>query len=454
MSNKDADLLKDPIKQLIFKLSIPVMAAGLLRTSYNFTDLIFASRLGGIQVASVAFVGPLFMLVSALGIGLSTGGVSIIARFIGEKRINEASNHAVQLRFITLVIALFISLLGFFVIDLILPLLGLTDELFEQSSIYTKIRFLSIPFILIYQLYMSFYKSQGKMNITLKMALIGLIGNTILNTIFIFILKMGIDGLAYATLITQMIQALIIFISYHRSTHDFNLSINIIKNRVDLKVWKKILKICLPLSFSHSSTSFGFLLINTFIVGYGYEVVAAFAIGNQIHSLFFSPSAGIGQSLVPLVAQNSGQNAARRIKEIIRTGFISSLIFGIVGAIIIQIIAKPLGLFLSKGDDLILFNVMNYVRLVGWSLIGWVIFQCFSGVFNGLQKTNITMMINVVRLWGVRIPMLLIFRYLFVNVKAWGVWITMFTSNMITAVFAIIFYFLIVPKILEQLEKK
>lgn len=448
---KNVDLLNDPIKKLIVKLALPLMAAALLRTSFNFVDMIFASRLGGIQVASVAFVGPIFKLVSALGMGLSAGGVGIIAKFIGEKNLKNASNYASQLRFITILSSITLCIFGFMVTDLILPLLGLTSKILVQSAIYTKIRIFSIPFVLIFQLYMSFYKSQGKMNITLKMAFIGLIGNTILNTIFIYVFKMGISGLAYATLITQVIQAFIIVIWYHLEQHDFSLQINIFKDKFDFSAWKRILKVCMPLSLSQSSTDVGFLLINSIIIYYGYEVVAAFAIGNQINSIFFGTTTAIGQVLTPLIAQNWGHKNTKRIRKGIKIGLLYSIIFGVFGAISLFFLRKPLSGFFAKDDIKIYQNAVNYMSFCSWSLIGWAIFKCFDGIFNGFQRTKSTMLINMIRLWGIRIPMLLVFKYVII-VGAWGVWATMFVSNMATGVFAIIIYYRFVPKILDSID--
>ena len=443
---KSFDLLKDPVKPLIFKLALPVMMSGFLRTSYSFIDMIFASRLGGVQVASVAFVAPLFIMIQALGVGLSTGGVSVIARFLGEGDSKKASAYASQLRYIILLIALIISVIGLFFSDSFLRSLGVSGDLLQQSAVYTQIRFFSIPFSLLIQLYMTFYKSQGKMTITTKLAFFGVLGNTLLNWLFISVLNQGIGGLAYATLLTMILQTIAIVWDYHRGDHSFNLLWRAEKTLLNFKIWKKLFKVGLPLSFSHGSSQFGFLLINTFIVPYGYQVVAAFAIGNQVNSLFFAPTSGVGQALIPLIAQNWGKKSLNRIKEAINTGMVFALLFGIFGAIVIQFIILPLGAFLAKGDEVIISHVINYIRLMGWTLIAWSVFQSLSGIFNGFQKTNVTMSISILRLWGLRIPGLLMFRYLLPAFAEYGVWYTMFFSNVITALMALLLYFLYIPK--------
>lgn len=451
---KNINLLEGSINGLIIKLALPVMAADLLRASYNFVDMIFASRLGGIQVASIAFVGPIFRLLSAIGVGLAAGGISIIAKFLGEENREEAEKNSEQLRLITFITAMIIALTGFLTTELFLPLFDLDENLLNEAIIYTRIRFLSIPALLLYQLYLVFYKAQGKMNIVFRMSLIGLIGNVLFNSLFIFVLDMGVNGLAYGTLVTQVLQALLVIIFYHLEKHDFHLSPNILKAKLEWDTVKKIVKVCFPLVISQGSTDFGFMLINTIIVQYGYEVIAAFAIGNQINSMFFGPSTALAQANIPIIAQNWGAGIKERIQKVMKHGFLYSLSFGVLTALLLQIVLiVPLAKFFAKGDVKIYQNIVNYLRICSWSIIGWSIYQFFIGVFTAFQRTKVSMMINMVRLWIIRIPMLLLFKYVFI-VGAYGVWWTMFVSNMMTAIFATIFYFTFVPGIIKKMSHR
>ncbi|MDC7232502.1 MAG: MATE family efflux transporter [Spirochaetales bacterium] len=446
------DLLNDPVKSLIPRLSLPVMTAGLLRTSYSFVDMIFASRLGGLQVASVAFVGPLFQVIQALGFGLITGGVGLIARSIGEGDKEQASDYAYQLRSIVLVIALFISILGIFFINDVLKALGIGGDLLQQTALYTGILIYSIPFAMIIQLYMTFYKSQGKMAIITKLAFLGVVGNALLNALFVLLLNVGVQGLAYATFLTQVIQSVYIVVDYHRSEHDFYLSLKLTDRVLNFRAWKAIFRTGVPLSLSHGSTQFGFLLINALIAPYGYQVVAAFAIGNQINSIFYSPATGIGQAMIPLIAQNWGKKAVHRIRETIRYGMLFALVFGLAGAVCILMLREPLGMFLSKGDISILAHVKIYSGLMAWALIAWSIFQSLSGIFNGFQRTELTLGINLLRLWGLRIPGILLFRFFLPSLEAYGVWYTMFASNMIAVLGAVLLYLYCIPPYLRKKE--
>ncbi|CAH0528759.1 MATE family efflux transporter [Vibrio hippocampi] len=448
--NKDIDLHHDPIRKLLFKMTTPGMLAGLVITSYSLLNMVFASQLGSVEVASVAFVAPLFVMIQAFASGVIRGGVSIIATLLGEKSPQEASAYAIQLRLQILVLSVLFCGLGLLLLPFILGIANLSDDLYSQSLIYSQILFLSIPMSLVHLLYESFFRSQGKMGIISKISIFGIVCNVALNALFIFVLKFEIDGLAYATLLTTVIQMLVAVVIYHRGQHEFSLAWRTPAGFSTAQIWRKLMIVGLPLSFSQASTHFGFMVLNIFIVQYGYQAVAAFAIGNAIHSLLFSPAKELGAGLIPLMAQNWGRGSVERVRETIRLGMIYSVVFGIASGILIQIIKYPIARFLTKDDVVTYQHIMNYVNLVGWTVIAWTIFHTLQAIFNSFQKTMFTLFVDVVRLWGLRIPGIVLFYAFIPSMQEYGIWNTMFISNMITALFAVIYFVKVIPPMLDR----
>ncbi|WED23783.1 MATE family efflux transporter [Vibrio sp. JC009] len=444
------DLHKDPIKKLIFKMTTPGMLAGLVVTSYSLLDMVFAAQLGSVEVASVAFIAPLVVMFQALASGVIKGGVSIIATLLGEKESAEASAYAIQLRLQIMVLSVFFCILGILLLPFILGLSGLSKELYIQSLIYSRILFLSIPMTLLFQLYQSFFRSQGKMAIISKISVFGIVCNALLNAFFIFWLDFKIDGLAYATLLTSVIQMLVAVCLYRRGTHDFTLGWQTPVGFSKRKIWRKLLIVGLPLSFSQASAHFGFMVLNIFIVQYGHQAVAAFAIGNSIHSLLFTPAREIGSGLIPLMAQNWGRGSVDRVKDTIRLGMIYTVVFGILSGIVIQIIKHPIAQFLTKDDQVTYQHIINYVSLVGWTVIAWAIFHTLQAIFTSFQKTMFTLIVDVVRLWGLRIPGIILFYTFIPSLAEYGIWNTMFISNAITALFAVVYFIRVIPPMLNQ----
>lgn len=447
---QDIDLHHDPIRKLLFSMTTPGMLAGLVITSYSLLNMVFASQLGSVEVASVAFVAPLFVMIQAFASGVIRGGVSIMATLLGQKLPLEASAYAIQLRLQIITLSVIFCVLGIVLLPFILGIANLSDELYQQSLIYSQILFLSIPMSLVHLLYESFFRSQGKMAIISKISIFGIVCNVALNALFIFVLKFDIDGLAYATMLTTLIQMLVAVVIYHRGQHEFSLGWRSDAQFSKWQIWRKLLVVGMPLSFSQASTHFGFMVLNIFIVQYGYEAVAAFAIGNAIHSLLFSPAKELGAGLIPLMAQNWGRGSINRINETIKLGMIYTLVFGVVSGVIIQLIKYPIARFLTK-DDLVTYqHIMNYVSLVGWTVIPWAIFHTFQAIFNSFQKTMFTLFVDVVRLWGLRIPGIILFYAYVPSMQEYGIWNTMFISNMVTALFAMVYFVKVIPPMLNK----
>ena len=447
------DLHNDPIKKLIVKLTTPMMITGFVTTSYGFVDMIFASRLGTLEVASIAFVTPLFIMLKAFASGVTRGGVSIIATLLGEQEKELASAYATQLRLLILILSIIFAIPGLFLLPNILQVVGVSAELYQQALIYSQILFLSVPAMLIFQLYVSLFKSQGKMKVISVLSIFAVVCNALLNAVFLYLLAFKIDGLAYATLLTSAIQMLIIVFFYKKEKHSFNLGWRTAPAYSKATIWAKLLKVGLPLSFTQASSHFGFLVLNIFIVQFGHQAVAAFAIGNRINSLLFSPGKEIGGGLIPLIAQNWGRRAINRVKESIKLGLLYSLTFGILAAFTIQLIKYPIAHFLTKGEPETYQHVIDYVGLVGWTAIAWSVFHALQGIVNSFQKTMFTLVVNTVRLWGIRIPGILLFYAFLPSIAEYGIWYTMFISNTVTALFAIAYFMIIVPPMLSKQEE-
>lgn len=392
------------------------------------------------------------MMLQALAIGVIRGGISIIATLLGQQEPDEASAYATQLRFLVIWLSLIFAVPGFFILPVILSAAGVSDDLYGQSVSYSRILFSSIPFMLMFQLYLSFFKSQGKMKTISRVSIFGIACNAALNSVFLFVLHFDIEGLAYASLLTTVIQLVITYTLYRREQQGFSLSWKRSSVYSPLSIWKRLLAVGLPLSFSQASTHFGFMVLNIFIVQYGHQAVAAFAIGNRIHSLLFFPSKEIASGLIPLIAQNWGRGAVNRVREAIKVGLGFAFGFGVFAAIVIQLIKYPIAQFLTNDDPETYRHVINYIGLVGWTVIAWALFHTFMGIFISFQKTLFALAVDVVRLWGIRIPGIILFYHFMPELAEYGIWNTMFISNTVTMFFAIGYFFVMIPPLLKQGE--
>lgn len=252
---------------------------------------------------------------------------------------------------------------------------------------------------------------------------------------------MGITGAAIATLIARY--GAMMFCLWELTLTNIGYKLYLDKLRFNKKKIKEILRIALPATTSQAMTSIGFILLSIYVKNYGYAVLAAYGIGNRIHSVFFQVAQGVRNTLAVIVGQNLGNNNKERILEAFKKSMVLAVGTSILGAIIIQLFLKQFVTIFAKDPEVIL-NAMNYMRLVSWTVIAWAVFQVVIGFFQGLGDTKKALNINIFRLWAIRIPLVIVLYYLgiyhIIDYKEYSVWYSMFYSNVFTGLYSIYIY--------------
>lgn len=436
---KRAFILNGNLYKVIAILAFPIMINNLIQTLYNLADAFYVGQLGYVEFAATSFVWPVNFLFISLGIGISIAGTSILSQLIGASRYEEANKYSSQLIVISLIVSIAFALIGFFLSPYIVRLMGATGDLARFGSIYLRITFLDTPFMFFYFSINSIMNSQGNTIVPTILSGISAILNVILDPIFIFTFKMGVAGAAWATLIAKAILAVAgIFLVYKHST--------LIKPKFrgfkfDFDIIKKIIKVALPSSIGQSGAALGFMVLNVFIVSYGTATMAAFGMVNRIISLVQQPAMGFGAALTAIVGQNLGSNQMERVREAFKKALILSLYVSVAGCIILLLFdSEIVNLFIKAKDDReVITQGITYLQYISFSMPLMGIFSILQGVFQGSGHTKYSMAMEIGRLWFVRLPMILLFKYL-TDIGSTGIWFSMSFSNLVICVFGYMIY--------------
>lgn len=432
-------ILKDNLYKVITVLAIPIMINNLIQTLYNLADAYYVGQIGYVEFAATSFVWPVNFLFISLGIGISIAGTSILSQLIGASRYEEANKYASQLLVISLITSVAFAIIGFFLSNFIVGAMGATGDLAKYGSIYLKITFLDTPFMFLYFNINSIMNSQGNTIVPTVLSAISAVLNVILDPIFIFTLGMGVAGAAWATLISKAVLVVAgIFIVIRYST--------LIRPRFrgfkfDGEIIKKLVKIALPSSIGQSGAALGFMVLNAFIVSYGTATLAAFGMVNRIISLIQQPAMGFGAALTAIVGQNLGNNRMDRVKEAFKKSMILSLYISVAGCIVLLLFDKEIvNLFIkAKEDREVISQGITYLQYISFSMPLMGIFSILQGVFQGSGHTKYSMAMEVGRLWFVRLPLILLFKYL-TDIGSRGIWFSMSFSNLIVCIFGYLIY--------------
>jgi len=249
--------------------------------------------------------------------------------------------------------------------------------------------------------------------------------NVILDPILIFGLGMGVGGAATATIIARGIFSFYAVYRLFLSPKGIKLKKRHLKFKKE--ILSRIIKVGLPAAVGQSTTAFGFIILNIFIISFGQSTLAAFGIGNRINSLILMPAMGIGSALATIVGQNLGANNIARAKQAVKTSTKLTTIFLLIGGSIIFMLSDVV-ISQFTTDPEVFKQGTFYLRLVTASLPFMGLFQIFIGTFQGAGHTIMAMSIMMGRLWGLRIPLILIFKS-FTNLGHHSVWYAMILSN-------------------------
>ena len=435
-------ILKDPnIYKGLIILALPLMLNNFIKTIHDLVDMYFVSKIANHSadaVSSISITFPVMFTFLSLGMGLAVAGTSLISQLVGSNQIDDAKKYATNLLILSIVIGLSLNVISYFGAPYIMSLMGAEGYLLENSVSYLQIRSFELTFIFIFFAFTSIRQSDGDTVTPVIFGVITISLNIILSPILISVLNLGVQGAAYATLFANI--AIVPFILYQLFYSKKNgLRISFKKYQFNKGISRAILKTALPASSGQALTAIGFIIMTKIIISYGSNTVAAFSVGNRLSSLILHPVMAIGAVLVAYIGQNIGNLNIDRAKETFHKAMFLSVGTMVILSAGTLFIREPLAKIFLAADPIALELTIKYMfyLIVGLPLMA--IFQTFIGTFIGTGNTKYSFILSVTRLWILRIPLILSFKY-FTDMGSSGIWTAMLISNFVIAFVGIILY--------------
>jgi len=435
-------ILKDPnIYKGLIMLALPLMLNNFIKTIHDLVDMYFVSKIANHSadaVSSISITFPVMFTFMSLGMGLAVAGTSLISQLVGSNQIDDAKKYATNLLILSIIIGLSLNVISYFGAPYIMSLMGAEGYLLENSVSYLQIRSFELTFLFIFFAFTSIRQSDGDTVTPVIFGVITISLNIILSPILISVLNLGVQGAAYATLIANIaIVPLIIYQLFYSKKNGLRISFK--KYQFNKVISRAILKTALPASSGQALTAIGFIIMTKIIISYGSNTVAAFSVGNRLSSLVLHPVMAIGAVLVAYIGQNIGNLNTDRAKETFHKAMILSVGTMIVLSAGTLFIREPLAKVFLAADPIALELTIKYMFYLIIGLPLMAIFQTFIGTFIGTGNTKYSFILSVTRLWILRIPLILSFKY-FTDMGSSGIWTAMLISNFVIAFVGLYLY--------------
>lgn len=328
------------VPKSLFKLGIPMVISMLVTALYNVVDTYFVAALGVEEVAAVSVAFPISYIFSGIGLTFGIGGGSLLSRLLGKKENHLANCTATTSLLTSFGVGIIASVGLLFGLDHVLNFMGATSGTLSLAREYSIIYIISAIFTTVNITAANLAVAQGGSNISLISMIVGAVLNIILDPIFIYLLNWGIAGAAIATLIAQIVSTLIYLYFFLGKKSSIKLNITFFKP--SLFLYGEILKIGVSMLFLQLLSTFSMSLIIKSASNHGDKAVAAIGIVLRILMIGSNIVFGYMKGFQPMAGFNYGARNYNRLKDVIKSCFVSTTGFCLVWSIIVFIFAKPI----------------------------------------------------------------------------------------------------------------
>lgn len=339
------DMTNGPFLKKILIFSVPLMLTGLLQLAYNTADVIVVGRFVGKEaLAAVGSTGSLVNLFLNVFLGLSMGSGVMVARHIGEKDEKTVSECVHTALLLSVVCGVFVGFLGFFASSGMLRLMNAPEDVIDLASLYLKIYFLGSPGLLAYNFGASIVRSTGDTKRPLYILTFSGLVNVTLNLVLVIVFKLGVSGVAIATIVSQYISAVLILLYLSKMPNACKFTVK--KLRINKAELKSILRLGLPAGIQNSLFSVSNVIIQSTVNSFGSVAMAGIAAGSNYDSYVYTCTNAVAQTTMTFSSQNMGAKKYSNIGRIYRHCLTITTVIGVVmGALGCIFGSRIVGLF-------------------------------------------------------------------------------------------------------------
>ncbi len=386
-----------PVNKLIINMSLPMMISMLVQALYNVVDSVFVGMVSEQALTAVSLSFPAQNLMIGFATGTAVGVNALVSRALGAKdfdRANKVSENGVILSVITAVAFL---LFGIFGAEPFMRSQTDVETIVQQGTGYLRICCGASIGVFMEIIYERLLQATGRTAYTMCTQGVGAVLNIILDPIFIFVFKMGVEGAAIATVIGQIVAGIIAIIINEKKNPEIQL--NFKKFKPDGKIISQIYKIGVPSILMVAIGSVMTFCMNKILITYtpGKETTATvFGAFFKLNSFICMPIFGLNNGIIPIIAYNYGARKKDRMLKTIKLTVMYAEIFSLIGVALFATIPDVLLGFFSASPEMLEIGVPA-LRIIGSSFAFAGICIALGASFQALGKSIFSMLNSLIR---------------------------------------------------------
>ncbi len=398
------DLTTGNITSSLLRFAFPMMIGNLLQQCYNIADtLIVGQFLGKEALAAVGSAYSLMTFLTSILIGLCMGsGVKFSICYGG--RDSDGLKSAVFHAFLLIAaITAALNIAVFIGLDPIMYFLNVPQEVYPMMRDYLWVIFFGIAAVCLYNFFTALLRAVGNSLTPLIFLAVSSVLNVILDLLFVVTFPFGIQGAAFATVLSQFVSGIGLMIYALIRFPDLRVGRKHMKP--DRRVLKEIAGFSVLTCLQQSVMNFGILLVQGLVNSFGPVIMAAFAAAVKIDSFAYMPVQDFGNAFSTFIAQNYGAKKEDRIRKGTRRAVLLTVAFSAAVSVIVFVFARPLMLIFVRPEETeIIAAGVSYLRIEGsfYILIG--ILFLWYGFYRAIRRPSMSLILTIISL-GTRVAL-------------------------------------------------
>ena len=377
---KDVDMTQGNITKHLITFALPLLAGNIFQQMYNMVDTWVVGRyVSNEAYAAVGTNGPIINLLIGFFMGLSSGAGVVISQYYGAKRYEDVSRTVHTAMTMTFILAVIFTGLGIFMTPYMLDIMNTPANVLPESTTYLRTIFSGIGGLMIYNIGSGILRAVGDSKRPFYFLMVCAVMNTLLDLVFVLYFRMGVRGVALATILSQATSAILVLITLLRTQECIQL--HPAKLRIHWNMLKKIFRVGIPAAIQMAITSFSNIFVQSYINFFGDNCMSGWTTYAKVDQLLFLPMQSIALASTTFVGQNLGSNQVERAKRGVTRALMLAVSSTVILMIPVMIFAPQIVAFFNSKPE-----VVDYGSMLLRYITPFYVLCCFNQIYAGALR--------------------------------------------------------------------
>ena len=387
----EVDMTRGSVFRHLFYFSLPLLAGNLFQQLYNTVDTwVVGNYVSNEAFSAVGTVSPIINMLIGSFTGLASGAGVVVSQYYGAKRYDKVQDAVHTSMLLTAILSVVFTILGVAMVPAMLRLMRTPDNVFAHSASYLTIYFAGMAGLMFYNMGAGILRAVGDSRRPFYYLVAAAIINTVLDLVFVLVFRMGVEGVAYATIIAQACSAVLTIAAMERSQSCVRLHLRRLKLHSSLLL--QIVRVGIPAALQMAVTAFSNIFVQSYINQFGSDVMGGWTSYIKVDQLILLPMQSLALAATTFVGQNLGCGQTGRARRGVRIALAMSMAVTVAVSAGVMALAPTVVRFFNDAPAILRYGTL-FLRWLTPFYVLCCVNQVYSGALRGAGNSQAPMVI-------------------------------------------------------------